>query len=99
MLHRKPSTEDCGSAVGERESYYLLGTNALNFRTTFTQVQQMSEGNWMHGITANVEPSFRTMNEQKVKITTPDAVYFERGTGSFKTTEYRFSEAFRKMLT
>lgn len=40
----------------ERESYYSLGTNVLNFKTTFTQEQYMSEGNWMHGITANVEP-------------------------------------------
>lgn len=33
----------------------------------------------MHGITASVEPQFRTMNEQKVKFTTPDTVYFGRG--------------------
>lgn len=36
MLHIKPSTEDCCSAVGERESYYLAGTNGL-IKTTFTQ--------------------------------------------------------------
>lgn len=36
MLHVKPSTEDCCSAVGERESYYLAGTNGL-IKTTFTQ--------------------------------------------------------------
>lgn len=50
----------------------------------------------MHGIAASVEPQFRTMNEQKVKFTTPDTLFWKR-TGSVKTTEHRFSEAFRKM--
>lgn len=58
----------------------------------------MLERNWMCGIIANVKPQFRTMNEQKVKFTISDnTVCFERGTGSVKTTEHRFSEAFRKM--
>lgn len=39
MLHGKPSIEDCCFAVDERESYYLLGINDLNFTTTFTQEQ------------------------------------------------------------
>lgn len=39
MPHGKPSIEDCCFAEDERENYYLLGMNALNFKTTFTQEQ------------------------------------------------------------
>lgn len=39
MLYGKTSIEDCCFAEDERENYYLLGMNALNFKTTFTQEQ------------------------------------------------------------
>lgn len=39
----------------------------------------MLEGNWMCGIIANVEPQFRTMNEQKVKFTISDTLFVLKG--------------------